>query len=378
MIISSIKIFAIDGYLLKTVDYTFQEKWDKTVGSNIPVFSTCDTVFRKQYFYITAFASDYNLDKNNTANVEYSLKITKPDKSIYFEQNNLPVVKKILTNNEHHQMSDAILKMCFENEDALGDYTIEIEISDIITGKTKKIISQVILSELPKYEKYTVKDEDDFDTFTGNYFLNPQPEKALSYYIYYTKSDLAGKATSFLPVFSFFLEIAKNNSFLLPELLDCYKAQNYKTKVYLLYLLTYSKIGTDDFFSTLVDTEKDAYLTIKDTPLPDKYGLITEGTQLDMLWGTFLATGSYQPILKLVQTLDYNKYQGALEKLDNAEQKEEKMQQATLDGIYQSLVWSLKSNCKTYKLVKEYCNWALQYEKLSQVQKDELKKILEN
>ena len=82
--------FAIDGLLIKTIDYSFKEKWDNTVSASIPKITTCDTVFKKQYFFITAIAADYKLDKDDMAEVFYSIKITKPDNSIYLSKENLP------------------------------------------------------------------------------------------------------------------------------------------------------------------------------------------------------------------------------------------------------------------------------------------------
>jgi hypothetical protein len=372
----ALQIYAIDGILIKTIDYSFKEKWGNTVGSSIPVISTCETVCKKQYFFITAIAVDYALDNQNVSNVQYSIKIIKPDNSIYFSQENLPLINGKISNKNNLQMSDAIIKVCFENNDAFGKYKIEIVINDKISGKSKSINSDITLAPLPVYNQVQVKDDEDFSKWFATYYENPRPEEALAYYIYYSQSKLSDKESGFWPIFSIFLEIAKNNNYLMPQILDCYKQQDLKTKIYLLYLLTYSNIGTADFFESLVGDEKDAYKNIKETPMIDIYGTISDASQLDMLWGTFLASGSYQPILKLIQTLDYTKYQGDLDKFKNSKKTEEDRQNAINNAIYTSLVWSLTSNCEQHKLVKAYCDWAINNESLSIVQKDELNKIL--
>ena len=368
--------YAIDGLLIKTIDYTFKEKWSNTVGTSIPAITTCDTVFKKQYFFITAIAGDYALDNQNVSNVLYSIKITKPDKSIYFSQDNLLLVNKKISNKNNLQMSDAILKVCFEDNDAFGKYKVEIEIIDKMSGKSKSISSEIALVPLPPYNQFKVKSDEDFSKWFGKYFENPNPGKALSYYIYYSQSKLSDNESSFWPVFSLFNEIAKNNRYLLPQIINCYKGQDLKTKIYLLYLLTYSNLGTSDFFSSLNGNEKDTYFKIKDTPLKDIYGTISDASQLDMLWGTFMANGGYQPILKLIQTLEYTKYQGDLSKFKKSKQTNEDRQKAINNAIYNSLVWSLKSNYKQHELVKDYCDWAVENESLLDVQKNELKKIL--
>jgi hypothetical protein len=161
-------------------------------------------------------------------------------------------------------------------------------------------------------------------------------------------------------------------------MIDCYKTRDVKTKIYLLYLLTYANIAPVDFFNSLEGVEKETYLKIKDSSLADIYGTIVDASQLDMLWGTFMASGSYQPILKLIQTLEYTKYQGFLDKYKKSEQTPEDRQNAMNNAIYNALVWSLKSNCAQHKLVRAYCEWAFQQEHLSEVQKKELKAILKD
>lgn len=376
LMVIAIHCFAIDGLLIKTIDYSFKEKWSNTLGSSIPIITACDTVFKKQYFYITAVAGYYALDNQDISNVVYSIKIVKPDNSIYFSQENLLLVNRKMSKKDDLIMSDAILKVCFENEDAFGKYKIEIEIKDKISGKSKSINSDIVLAPLPPYNQVQVKTNEAFSKWFDTYYENPNPEKALAYYIYYSQSTLSDKDSSFWPVFSAFNEITKNNGFLLPQIMDCYKNQDLKTKIYLLYLLTYSNIGTTDFFNSLEGEEKNTYLKIKETPLKDIYGTLSDPSQLDMLWGTFLTNGSYQPILKLIQTLDYTKYQGDLDKFKSSQKTNEDRQKALNNAIYTSLVWSLKSNCKQHKLVKEYCDWAEQNEKLSGVQKSELEIIL--
>jgi hypothetical protein len=376
-LITACQLFAIDGLLIKTIDYSFKEKWDNTSSSAMAIITKCDIVYKKQTLFLAPVVGGYALDNNGMTNVWYSIKIIAPNDSVYFTQNNLPLIKGKVSNKEDLLMGKAILNLRFLNEDKFGKYKIEIRIIDSISGATKTVNDEITLAELPKYGKFKVGDENQFMDWFNEYYKNPMPELALAYYVYYSKSKMSEDDSKFLIIFSFFSEIFKNNEFLLPQLLQSYDKQDDKIKIFLLYILFYSGIGQQSFYDNLEGMGKQAYDKIKNSSMPDIYGDISDASQLDMLWSTFMASGSYKPILKLIQTLDYVKYDGALEKFKNSAQTEEDKQNAINEAIYDAVVWSLKSNCKQHQLVLDYCTWALQNEDLSEVQHAELEKILE-
>ena len=82
----------------------------------------------------------------------------------------------------------------------------------------------------------------------------------------------------------------------------------------------------------------------------------------------------------LIQTLDYAKYKGSFKKVkwsDGLDKiPEKRIQNAINELTYNALTWSMRSNCEQHPLVLQYCQWALKNEKLSGLQRKELKKIL--
>jgi len=369
-------VFAIEGLLVKTIDYSFSEKWSNNLS--IPKLTISDTVYKGQYIYLTAIAGDYQLNTENKAVVQYSINITRPDNSVYFFQENLPIIDRKLENSNNLHMSDAKLKISFEANDLFGEYKIELKIFDRVSGQSKSIKSSLILAETPPVEKFIVKNQDEFTNWIGNYFKQPKPATALANYIYYSKSELSKDNSKFYTIFSVFLEIFRNNKFLLPQVLNSYEKQEEKTKLFLIYLLHFSDNGATAFLENLKGTEKEYYKQIKESKLPELYGEIIDNSQLDMLWATFLASGSYEPVLKLIKTLDYVKYSGEIEKYQNSSNKSEASRQKAINNtIYTALVWSLQSNCKQYDLVKGYAKWTLEYGDLNELQKEELNKILQ-
>ncbi len=374
--ITSFSIFAIEGILVKTTDYSFQDKWFKTISSSAPKLLQCDTVYKNQTIFLTAIAGGFVFDKNDMADVDYSIKVFNPDGSVYFSQNKLEVIKGTVGNKNNWQMSRNILQANFAGDDSFGNYKIEIQISDNISQEVKKINSEIILVELPNYKKIKI-DQEKFNSWIDRYFEHPLPITAVHNYIFYSKSPLAEDDSKFFPIFSIFLEIFKNNKYLYPQVLEAFKKEDEKTRTYLIYLIHYSQMGTTEFFSQLKGAEKLIYSEIKDSKLPDFYGEITDPSQLDMLWSTFTAGGGYQPILKLIKTLEYTKFQGKLDQFKTSKQSEEDRQLAINNAIYDSLTWSFSSNCQQHVLVKSYAKWALQFEDFSEVQKNELKILLD-
>ena len=118
-----------------------------------------------------------------------------------------------------------------------------------------------------------------------------------------------------------------------------------------------------DLTKKMSKEENETYQKILTERLPDPYGEINNPSQLDMLWGIFLASGSYKPIIKIVNTLELSEYKGYLNKYKTSDKAEDDRKKAIYDTIYQAANWSLKSNCSQYSLVKDYCNYIYENEK---------------
>jgi hypothetical protein len=376
LFVASVSCYAIDGRIIKTIDYSIEEKWNYTLNQTEPDITNCDTVYKNQNLFITVLDSDFVLTSQNGSNVLYSLKIFKPDGTIYLSQDTLQLVYLKKKVNNGHPLSNVILKMHFKEDDSFGEYKFVLTITDNVSKKTKCINSKVVLAVLPSISQSPViKDIDVFTKWMEFYYENPNPVKAISYYLFYTHSELSENETTLLPALSFFTEIVRNNAFLLPQILKSFEIQDIKSRIYLIYLLRCSNSVTDDFIDRLASHEKEIFLKAKDVPLTDMDGTVTDPFQLDMLWSTFFAGGSYQPILKLIKALEYSTFQKELEKSTTEAEEDQNVMK---NVIYNIVKWSLKNNCKKHALVKDYCEWSLQFESLSGLQKVELSNILKD
>ena len=51
-LMGSVTLFGINGLLVKTIDYSFQEKWYNTISTTAPRIINCDTIFKGQRFFV--------------------------------------------------------------------------------------------------------------------------------------------------------------------------------------------------------------------------------------------------------------------------------------------------------------------------------------
>ena len=301
--IGSSYAYSVDGILLKTLDYSISDKWYRTKSETGPQISNTNSVMKKQYFFL--YSSFWNIatDASGKANVVYDIKVTSPDGKVYFHQEDLEGAVGDIGDAKGIRLSKSFVGICFEPEDAYGTYQIDCKIRDLV-NMTEKVQTQSIeLRE--KLNPGQKMDDKVFSEMLGKYFQAPSPENTLDAYMYYANGALSKKDSSFMPVLGFFLEILNNNDFLVPIIESDFDKQTARGQLFLIYLLKYTTKDNSNFLTNLTGENQSIYQKIKDSKLPSFDGDITDPSQLDMLWGKFLASGSYDPILRLVRVLDY-------------------------------------------------------------------------
>lgn len=76
---------------------------------------------------------------------------------------------------------------------------------------------------------------------------------------------------------------------------------------------------------------------------------------LDLLWGSFMATGDVKNIRRLVESLSLCEHLGAAERFKTSAKTEEDNEKAVLELTFNSALWSLQANCGQHPKVLEYC-----------------------
>lgn len=97
--------------------------------------------------------------------------------------------------------------------------------------------------------------------------------------------------------------------------------------------------------------------------------------QLDMVWSYFFASGEYQPIKQLVDVLELSKFKGSLDKYKQTQSPADE-ENAAKELVFKAARWSIESNIKQHRLVKNYCEFIYATEGLSPIVKQELKEAL--
>lgn len=184
-----------------------------------------------------------------------------------------------------------------------------------------------------------------------NYYKSPNPQDFVSEVNKLSKSGLLGNPKHKENIAVFLSRILASN----PE----------NTNEWLQSLKNLVKTDMEPIFyaAWLADTkESKAYLksigaTEALNAKPTNYLEIEiqNPNTLDALWSYFFATGSEEPVRRIVSALNYADYSGSLEAFKTSKQTEEDRRKAILDSVFQAARWSIESNARNEPRIGEIC-----------------------
>lgn len=344
--------------------------WYKTPPDSTPHISSVSDVTKGQKFQIALFFSGYQLDGDDKAHITFAVKVRKPDGSVYFEQNNLNGVMRKIVQRDVLLLSETVVGISFDPPDPWGNYTIDITAYDAVAKKSKTKSIEITLSPWQLGNKPGTQEES--DKWINDYHVSPKPNEAVyAYIVHCPLTDKKGELA--VAGLSIFKVIFQENPYLIDHLIAQIKtASEEQRKKIIIMLHLLGKLDKIDIPSEISEFRVKA-TAIK---LPDPYGETLSGHQQDMLWAEFLATGRIKPIRKLVTNLEYSKYAGSLDGYKKSKQTDEDKLNAYKEALFQSAVWSIKSNCQQYELVAKYCVYLYEHGDLSTEEKKRLGFIL--
>ncbi len=325
-----------------------------------PEVTRVDRVNKGEYFRIIPFYEGCAVDGYSAARVSFDIEITRPDGSTAESVKGSDGLSGAVAPSGRIP-SMAILNPCFSASDPYGAYAVNVTSVDHVAGITNTQSKTVHLVE---FRMETLSEEE-----RGRLFLTyptaPEPAKALAAFLqtehpFFMEDDE--------PVWSaiwFFKTVFENNEFLIPRLVEAFPRGTNKQRRDTILVM--ALMGRLDELPALSTHLKAFSKVMAAGRVPDPYGDIITGKQLDMLWAEFFATGTVKPLRRVVESLRLVEHVGALEKIKSGEldPKNPEVYRAGLqEAVFQSALVSLRSNCQTSPLTRQYCVGVLQSDSL--------------
>ncbi len=379
--------------LYLSIDYALDDKVSKTIPGEIPRLIGVTKVVKGQKFIIYLHVLELSADQMTAGHVNANIAITGPGNVKFMEEKNrkIPLTKSL---GPGAGVLWPIMLGGFEQKDSLGKYKVTVQVRDSTSTTSTTLEQEFLLVEF-KFVPFP-NSEDVFDTWYNHYHEQPAPDKAIGAFFYWLSTEKYHEdVVDFPPVFAFFLEIFRNNPYLVPHLMALYAFQEDRVRIFILYALVQLRIESPTFFNSLrgedakmfeeasginwnYDPYQDLMTLLCDDDNLDEEAFTRPNIQLDILWGTFFASGSYRPIQSLISVLKLKEYAEFPGKFQG--QKDltlEEIRKVQLGLAFQAAQMSLGKYGAQYDQVRIYCAHHLQYENPPEPVRSELASILD-
>lgn len=325
-----------------------------------PQLSLVSGVAKGEYFNIIPFFRNYGTSSNGQAHITYDIEVLRPDGSTD-ESIQQCDGHKGAASPPNLLAARAVVRLCFDPEDPYGEYAINITAYDHISNQTNQ---QSVIIEQKKFELEMLLEKERDDLFFS-YAVAPNPSRILAAFLQTEHSFLDEDNEPLWSAIWFFKTIFENDEFLMPHLLKAFPEGTLKQQKDIILVL--ALMSRTDELPKLSSKLKTFEQVMKAGRIPNPYSEITTGNQLDMLWAEYFATGRIKPIRQLTTSLNLVKHLGTLDKIKANELDSENpkvLRTGMLEAVFQSALWSLRSNCEQSPLLFPYCVNILDSEEL--------------
>ncbi|MBU1043150.1 MAG: hypothetical protein KJ915_01975 [Candidatus Omnitrophica bacterium] len=337
-----------------------------------PMVSKVESVSKGEYFNILPIFNNYGADKDGIAKITYMVLIIKPDNTRYQQIEDLNGYSGKIT-GPHLLPAKERLTVCFEPEDMFGEYIIKIEAFDWIKNQRveKKVKINLKEFELPELNKGDME-------WIFSYPSKPESRKAITAFLSPPRPYINKDGSIVWSALWFYKYVIEENDFLSPQIIEFFNKKATEQQKKDIILLFHLSNKTKEL--GLKEDLKQYRQGLNKIKIPDPYTEITTGDQLDMLWAEFFATGRVKPVRQIISSFKLSKFIGTLEKVKNKKldiNSDDVKQQAMLEAVFRSAMWSLGSNCFQSSLLFQYCVGLYQSDKLNVLEKKYLKAIIQ-
>jgi len=217
----------------------------------------------------------------------------------------------------------------------------------MLTIKMKRLII-ALLSLVAFQTALAEKPSSNWMTF---YYKNPTPDKFVEEVRSLTKAGMLKDENAQAPILAFLSQVMAANHKKIPDWLEAFSDLDKDQSRVLLAAAWYS--DTDEARAYLEKHKVDDFLKSKAPKILEMD--VTNPSILDMLWGYFTATGSEEPIRRIVSAFSLSKYSGAIGRYKTSEKTEQDKKEAYMEATFQAAQWSLEANGRQHALVLKHC-----------------------
>lgn len=345
--------------------------WFAVPSRFTPKVSLAKEIFQGEKFTLQIIFNNYGIESEE-ADIAFDVKVIKSDGTVDAYIENCVGYKGKIPGKCLLPSQNSIY-VCFDKDDPLGEYTVEVTARDHIKNQTASKTTHFCVSEF-KIPSVDSKD----GKWLFNYPSEPKPAVAFAHFLNCPRPYIDEKGAILWSSIWFYKYVFEENEFLIPYLVDFFENQaseQQKKDIILLLFL----IGKTESLPKLTDNLEEYKKSLRDIVIPNPYAEITTGSQEDMLWAEFFATSRVKPIKHLITAFNLSKYSGVLDKIKRkeiTEINEEVRRKAMLEAVFQAALWSLSSNCMNCDLLLQYCIGIYESDELNEIEKGYLGVVL--
>jgi hypothetical protein len=335
--------------------------WYKIPPELPPKIIPLKSVYVNQKFTVFAAFFMKGSDKDEALDLRYAMKRIAPDGSAETVVENEPF--NIPSYNGNVLLLPKRFGCHIDGDSDTGVHTLHVDLTDVATGKHATAEAKL---EVKKW--VWPEGEADLSGMQNTYPHTFDPDM-LHRIAFSREIDLESWKEPYnlnIGVVFFLMFGYAQHDFLLAHYREEFATRSpfERKRIQFLLALTAENPIPD---AQLTGEEKAWQEKLKGLLLPDAYASLDEPAGLDSLWGEFFATGSYRPVLRLLDALKYEKEADAAGKFLSGKAKAKTKKEKIL--VFHALafktgLWSLQSNCMQNDLAAEYMLYALKNEKL--------------
>lgn len=367
--------------LFPTIQYAHEDIWTKTPNGRGPVFALASQVVQGQVLHLVVVGALFATDAEKRAEVSYRISSVRPDGSPGAVTGSLKLVSGTVVEDPRMlRMGSELSAWKFEGSDPLGTWQLILEATDTVSGETARDVRIITLCGNELLQE-TLPTDTDQGRWLMTYYSRPAPHQLLAALKLIAEHPPAGakprRDAENGVWLGFFEQVLADNPWLLPHAVARLEQSTGREQELLATSLAYAKRDDRAFFETLSGKAREVFMRHRIQNWPVPHAEPTTGTQLDVLWGRFFASGRFAPIRELVAALAYHPYRAAFEDFKKLETKPARVPvEVKKSAVFGAVVWSLDSNIQRDKVVRDYCEGILLRKELPEAEHGWLASIL--